>query len=299
MTFLSLHRFWLHTWHLWHQTKDIVHSLLKRKTSKNPNEITCAVCCIAKWEDDYIDEFVKHHLELGFDKIIIYDNNDNLSLCKRYKGSDKVIAIPYNTIKRPQLKAYRNCMERFRYEYDWIALIDVDEFIFVDTPNIKDFLRDFTGYTAVVINWICLGAGGQLYKEDKPVMERFIVQGQGEIEEFNSHYKSIVNVDSFFKNRCNFASPHRIEVNRRSRRQYGTVDDCKNLVTNIQIENPLYIRSSIKHYWSKSWEEYKTKVFRGRANSKNYRRFDEFFCINPDMKDNPVILKEIEELKVV
>jgi hypothetical protein len=35
------------------------------------------ISAIAKNEQQYIKEFVQHHLKLGFDKIIIYDNNQS------------------------------------------------------------------------------------------------------------------------------------------------------------------------------------------------------------------------------
>ena len=38
------------------------------------------VCTCAKNENDYIVEFVKHYLDLDFDKIIICDNNDDNSI---------------------------------------------------------------------------------------------------------------------------------------------------------------------------------------------------------------------------
>ena len=34
-----------------------------------------ALVCIAKNEDDYIEEWVNYHLKLGFSKIFIYENN--------------------------------------------------------------------------------------------------------------------------------------------------------------------------------------------------------------------------------
>jgi hypothetical protein len=34
------------------------------------------IVCIAKKESDYIEEFVKYHLAIGFKTIYIYDNED-------------------------------------------------------------------------------------------------------------------------------------------------------------------------------------------------------------------------------
>ena len=37
--------------------------------------IKVAVCCIGRQENRYINEFISHYLNLGVDKIFIYDNN--------------------------------------------------------------------------------------------------------------------------------------------------------------------------------------------------------------------------------
>jgi len=34
------------------------------------------LCCIGKMENNYIREFVEHHKSIGFDNIVLYDNND-------------------------------------------------------------------------------------------------------------------------------------------------------------------------------------------------------------------------------
>lgn len=38
------------------------------------------LCAIAKNEERYINEWVNYHYSLGFDKIVIYNNNDSRDL---------------------------------------------------------------------------------------------------------------------------------------------------------------------------------------------------------------------------
>ena len=35
------------------------------------------LACIAKDENQYFDEWIRHHLKVGFDRIFIYNNNSN------------------------------------------------------------------------------------------------------------------------------------------------------------------------------------------------------------------------------
>lgn len=43
----------------------------------NENMDRYAICCCAKYEDNYIIEWITYHLNLGFDWIYINDNNDD------------------------------------------------------------------------------------------------------------------------------------------------------------------------------------------------------------------------------
>ena len=55
-----------------------------------------AICCIAKNENYYINDWVKYHLDLGFDHIYIYDNNDGDDNIGRYidaKFKDNVTIV--------------------------------------------------------------------------------------------------------------------------------------------------------------------------------------------------------------
>ena len=45
------------------------------ETWARPKSDKVAICAIGRLENKYAKEFVSHHLKLGFDKIIIYDNN--------------------------------------------------------------------------------------------------------------------------------------------------------------------------------------------------------------------------------
>ena len=52
-----------------------------------------AIVCIAKKEEDYIEEFVRYHLALGFKIIYVYDNEDvpvYETLLKNYKDNLKI-----------------------------------------------------------------------------------------------------------------------------------------------------------------------------------------------------------------
>ena len=121
----------------------------------------CALCCIAKDEDVYIKEWVDYHLLLGFDTIIIYDNHSVVSLrdvLKMYVSAGRVIihATEGTALgEKAQGAAYTHCMQAYKDEFMWIAVVDVDEVIVPkECENIKQMLAEFENYGGVVLNWV-------------------------------------------------------------------------------------------------------------------------------------------------
>lgn len=39
-----------------------------------------AICCIAKDENWYVNDWIGYHLALGFDHVYLYDNNDYIDV---------------------------------------------------------------------------------------------------------------------------------------------------------------------------------------------------------------------------
>jgi hypothetical protein len=102
-----------------------------------------AIIAIAKNENLYINEWVNHHLNLGFDNIIICDNDDELIL-PSVVTDDRVIIEDYTTIYGVQQIAYRETFKKYRDKFDWIFFIDIDEFLVLEKHNnVKDFLSTF------------------------------------------------------------------------------------------------------------------------------------------------------------
>ena len=103
------------------------------------------LCCIVKNENKYLKEYVEYYLNLGFDKIIIGDNNDILGEQVKdvVKESEKVTIINVRGQKKIQCRFYEDCYKKFKDVCDWMAFFDADEFLELNNHNnIKDFLSD-------------------------------------------------------------------------------------------------------------------------------------------------------------
>ena len=92
--------------------------------------------CVAKNENLTIRDWVDYHLNIGFHKIWIFDNNDkeDISIIEPLKSrivEGKVSVLPnFKGAKTFQLTAYNMFLNAFakKNEYDWIGVIDCDEY---------------------------------------------------------------------------------------------------------------------------------------------------------------------------
>lgn len=229
-----------------------------------------AICCIALNEELYIDEWLGHHFGLGFNHIYVYDNSPQEGKLKPRKNVT-VIHMP-GSVK--QVEAYNNFMERYSDMYDWCAFIDVDEFFVLHKhSSIKEYLEESQSTTAIGVNWLMFGSGGQEKYEPKPVMERFVIPSHD--HGANQHIKCIVKTNGrkrpFFEN-CHFPKNTPVKVHTPG----GGL--CGEVLFNSPF-NPDWDHSIIQlnHYFCKSREEFARKIERGRADTTEKRTMDEFF----------------------
>lgn len=129
----------------------------------------------AKNEDDYLVEWVEHYLSIGFDKIIIADNNDDNTiapnLLSKYIKNGHVEIFDCHGLTEFQLYIYNMFLAEGNYK--WCAYFDCDEFLELNIHNdIKEFL-DGINENCVLINWLMFGSNGKIKKENKPIQERF------------------------------------------------------------------------------------------------------------------------------
>lgn len=224
-----------------------------------------AICAIARLENRYIKEWVDYHLSLGFSHIYIYDNNRDgeerisevLDVQNIYKNS--VTIIPYHNVDMwPQMQAYNDCYNRF--EFDWLAYIDIDEFFTFNNSSkystISDYLKEVRDKDAVLINWVVYGDNGECHYRPNSVVSRFnkslpllfSVDNIWGKQPINGTIKSVVRsgISKFKMN-----SPHVGS---------GVISACNSnfeKVENVAYQPCIVIDNLyIRHYITKSFDEY-------------------------------------------
>lgn len=144
-----------------------------------------AVCATAKLENQYIREWIEHYKSIGFDNVILYDNNDLdgeelKEPIKDYISSGFVKIFDLRGKKIISHVAYNHCYNKFQNDYDWIFFCDVDEFLtFNPESNITtieeliNFNPLFKTVDVIHINWLLFGDNGLIINDKRKLSERF------------------------------------------------------------------------------------------------------------------------------
>jgi hypothetical protein len=214
-----------------------------------------ALVCIAKDEDNYINEWVDYHLKLGFDKIYIYENDWTSSIVQ-----PNVITTPVNGT-RQQIPMYNHFINQYKNEYDWVAFLDVDEFIVLKKHNsIHELMEQYPDTLALGINWVLFGDNNKTFNGEYSVLERFTKRQ----EVVNDHIKSIVN-------------PKQVIMMNVHSHVGQCIDTNGKMINNppFNPNGPIDV-VQINHYFTKTKEEFVKKINRGRADIGTYRDISDF-----------------------
>lgn len=250
-----------------------------------PHKYSLAIMAIFKSENEYMEEWLDHHIAQGFEHIYLYCNDPNIYLYKyltksKYTPYIKLINwvdkknIGSNTIQR---QAYTDCVKKFSYQTQFLLMLDLDEFLIPiePYPTVSEYINSLKSkwgqIQAFKIQRYDFGSNGHKTKPMGSVMKNYIWH-----EKICSSYKTLANTDYINKNK-NFYGVHdynyvsnkigKIFNNYFTYNETGFPNSCK---YNSINEIPLVIN----HYYTKSYEEYmnRCKIWKnGGINPIGYR----------------------------
>ena len=253
----------------------------RQSQQKDVRHQPIVICAAARDEELYLREWIEYHLQLGFDKIYLYDNNDRSAppldtLLADFISAGKVDVIDKRGKRGQQMPSYRAfCREHF-YDNLWCAFIDIDEFITLEPPYtcIREFLQDVQdhGFSEVFLNWELYGDNNQLYKSSEPVLERF--PNPTPHEYLQLYVKSISYLpDVYF-----IYSPHfAYSVGKACQSDFTPVEQ------NYSTEKSIFKNAWVRHYFTKTIEEFFEKLLRGGGVGRSVyieERLEFFYQIN-------------------
>jgi hypothetical protein len=270
---------------------------LKNKTIK---KIKVCLCVIGKKENLYVNEFVEHYKTIGYNKIFIYDNNDINGekfedVIQKEIEEGFVSIINYRGYKGSQFRSYKDCYNNNNLFYDWLSFFDMDEFLEVKAKNIQEFVTNprYDKCVVIKVNQLFYSDNELLYYDNRTLEERFTTP----------LYKSYSNIwskvtvmggikENYWSIGC---TPHTSKFN------VTNCDSTGNIVGFGQLSTkPNFTYAALKHYYTKTAEEYFIKSSRGSAFNKvtwdknrKLFKYKLFFSYNKKTKEKDALIKKL------
>jgi len=231
-----------------------------------------ALVCIAKNEDNYIEEWINYHIKLGFENIFIYENNWRCQI-----EHPQVIKIPFDGEVK-QVPAYNHFLQNYKQSFDWVGFIDVDEFLNLsEDKHVNNFFKRFNHMNGIGVNWFLFGDNHleRVENNDYSVIKRFTKRQKSS----NQHIKTFINLKQS-KNVTMGVHNCNLPVSNQDF-QLFTGPFCKNCSDKY---------AKLNHYFTKTKEEFLEKINRGRADTSIKRNLSEFEGHN---------VNEVEDLNIL
>lgn len=239
-----------------------------------------SICAIIKNEQRFLKEWIEWHLNIGFDAIHLFEDKDSIShefICneydnvflRRYENDIEVQKIlNSNGSSVSQLSLYNWFGDTYKSIYDWVAFIDIDEFItFADNYDLKQLCNEFEPHSCVLLSWKIMGASGHIKRPTCGVVEAYTQEEKPIKRDTNYLFKSMCNL-----NRWKGMSSSLHVAN-------GFVNTNHNTNKNERYYNKAWIN----HYFSKSWEDWCDRIYLRGGTQQGHRLLYDFFLANPSM----------------
>ncbi|GEM_PF-1902278 len=218
-----------------------------------------AICAIFKNEAPYLLEWIAYHRVVGFDHFYLYDNDSTdggAALIRRSPLAAHVTLTQWPP--RPgQLSAYRHFIDHHAQACDWVAFIDIDEFLLPLTDrSVRPVLDRLPPASAVLVHWRVFGPSGWVERPDGLVIDNYTMRAEDGFPA-NRHVKSIVRCADLLDVTAN---PHEFRL------RGQPCDTTGRPVRNIGIqETACHEALVINHYQTRSRQDWLEKIHRGSA----------------------------------
>lgn len=150
-----------------------------------PAAPTLSACLVLKAVSAHdvadLREWLDYHLALGVSHVYIMDQNSTVALLHHIR--DYNASVTYDFVPSShadpqhhyQLECFQACIDRHRSKHDFMAFIDVDEFIVVVRPGeaLLSILQRHQAYGGLTLNWMLYGSSGHVKRPALPVLQAY------------------------------------------------------------------------------------------------------------------------------
>ncbi|MBW6506494.1 MAG: glycosyltransferase family 2 protein [Rhodobacteraceae bacterium] len=167
--------------------------------------MTSTLVSTVKNEAPYLWEWVAYHRMIGFDYVIIFQNDstDGTHEILAEMAKHGLVRYRYNRAARGrhQVRAYQRAARHPEYaDADWIMALDLDEFLVIHAGDGKlaDFFSAVPQFDCAQINWSLFGCSGHIDIPDGLVIENFVMcEREDLITKARKPFKSLFRRSAF------------------------------------------------------------------------------------------------------
>ena len=175
--------------------------------------MTYTLVATVKNEAPFLLEWVAYHKMIGFDDILIYqnDSDDFTDETLKIMRDLGIVKYFYNRADagKHQVRAYKRASRQPEFrDARWTMALDLDEFLYVKTGNgrLSDLFRALPDSDVALINWRRFGNDGRTHIGKSLVTEQFLAaEPEDRIESFFTPYKALFRPHLFA--RCGIHQP--------------------------------------------------------------------------------------------
>jgi hypothetical protein len=222
-------------------------------------------CAIYRNEGPYLREWIEFHRLVGVERFFLYDNastDEHREVLAPYIEEGAVTLHDWPVFPG-QLQAYEHALREHGHESRWIAFLDLDEFLFSPTgEQLPDVLAAYEAWPGVGANWAVFGTSGHLTKPDGLVTESYSWRCES-TQEGNRHVKSIVDP----ARAVSCPDPHFFTYAEGAL----AVDENEQPIRYGRTAAPSWSRLRVNHYFTRSEEEFRAKLAKGKADKPEGR----------------------------
>jgi len=222
------------------------------KTSSRRTDNSSTILFTNARDEPNIAEWIAHHLLIGFDKIVVFDNLSKIPISSLVKNNfnQRLEIITYNGSGNVKLSLMKKALEMSEKEnHSWMLYLDADEFLNINKyDNVKSLLDNFSEADSIGVNWLMFGTSGFKVQPKGLITENFI---RSQIT-LNPHIKTFVRPSAVIR----ATNPH-FYIMIDSSRCYS-INGTKMSMGPFNYQPLLFIKSVayIAHYYTQSEEEH-------------------------------------------
>jgi hypothetical protein len=216
------------------------------------------IVCIVKDEAAYLEEWIAYHAALGVGHFLIYDNGStdgSTELLERYQNHGLVTRIDW-PLRGGQLGAYNHALRFFGRAADWLAFHDVDEFLVpLLDDDIPSFLARFEDAAVIRVPRLEFGFSGHRAPPAGLAIDAYTqVANVLDLDaDLPPRVKSIVRPGAVSAVDIHLAFPADTPL------PGGPTETVEEAVRGV---------GQLNHYYTRSFEEFEAKRYRGSATGR-------------------------------